>query len=317
MPIEQSDIWFSDGSIVLEAEGTQFKVHQSLLARHSQVFAGMFTIPTPEDQPLVDRCPVVLLHDSKEDVRHMLLAVYDRSYAADITKPIPYVVVRAMIRMGRKYEIEHLRDEGVGRIKRKLPGTREETAKWLLDPTGTLTFVLERPAMLNMIINCARECDIQTVLPMAYLLCALSPMNDLLYGPQTHPEDPGSRSERLSEDALRICIAGREKVITGYGEVFQFADSPWARNPDCKNPTACREWALLLSNSLWRPRPQLSYLLLDWNRLVKKERYLALLCPSCLSVCKREYEQKRDTFWEEVPGYFGLPGWEDLKDFGG
>ncbi|KAF6757799.1 hypothetical protein DFP72DRAFT_224824 [Ephemerocybe angulata] len=313
MPIEQSDIWFSDGSIVLEAEGTQFKVHQSLLARNSQVFAGMFTIPTPEDQSLVDRCPVVLLHDSKEDVRHMLLALYDRSYAAD-AKLTPFDLVRAMIRMGRKYEIEHLRNEGVGRIKREVPGTLEGI-KWLWDSNIWIS-IFKEPGLVTMIVNCAWECDIQTVLPMAYLLCTLSPMNHL-YDIQTQPKDQGSLSERLSADALHICIAGREKVITAYGDVFQFVDAPRAGNPDCQNPTACRERALLLSNSLWRPRPKLSYLLLDWNGLVKEERYLALLCPSCLSVCKRGYEQKRNTFWEQVPGYFELPGWEDLKDFGG
>ena len=78
----RSDIWYSDGSIVLQAENVQFKVHQTVLAKHSKVFADMLAVgdPDPAEQ-LVNGCPLVVIQDSAEDVRHMLSILYNDRYA--------------------------------------------------------------------------------------------------------------------------------------------------------------------------------------------------------------------------------------------
>ncbi|KAJ7187910.1 hypothetical protein C8R46DRAFT_4465 [Mycena filopes] len=39
--IRSNTIWHSDGSVVLQAQGTQFRVHWSLLAMHSSFFRDM------------------------------------------------------------------------------------------------------------------------------------------------------------------------------------------------------------------------------------------------------------------------------------
>jgi len=73
------DYWFEDGSIILQAESTQFRVHKSLLARHSAVFKDMFEVPRPADgEPLVEGCLVVHLSVTAEDVEHMICSLYDR-----------------------------------------------------------------------------------------------------------------------------------------------------------------------------------------------------------------------------------------------
>ena len=74
----RSDVWFDDGSVVLQAENIQFKVHRSVLCRHSSVFRDVFSMPHPKDEPTVDSCPVIYLQDSAEDLKHMLLALYDK-----------------------------------------------------------------------------------------------------------------------------------------------------------------------------------------------------------------------------------------------
>ena len=84
-PSQHVELWFSDGSVVLQAESTLFRVHKSQLARRSIVFSDMFTLP----QPVVstshatfsdeshEGCPVVRLHDTAADVANLLLALYD------------------------------------------------------------------------------------------------------------------------------------------------------------------------------------------------------------------------------------------------
>lgn len=50
-PLRPQDIvrytrfWYDDGSVVIQAENTQFRVHRSILAAQSDVWATMFSIP--------------------------------------------------------------------------------------------------------------------------------------------------------------------------------------------------------------------------------------------------------------------------------
>jgi hypothetical protein len=73
----RSDFWFSDGNIVLISSSAAFKVHRGHLARHSEVFNDLFSIPQPEDQELLDGCLWVELHDCPSDVFYFLKALYD------------------------------------------------------------------------------------------------------------------------------------------------------------------------------------------------------------------------------------------------
>lgn len=75
--IIRSDVWYDDGNVVLQAQGTQFKFYRGILAHSSPVFKDMFTIPQPAsvDTQLVDGCPVVHLFDLAEDVKYILRAL--------------------------------------------------------------------------------------------------------------------------------------------------------------------------------------------------------------------------------------------------
>jgi hypothetical protein len=44
--------------------------------KHSPVFADLFSISHPSDEPTVEGCPTVELQDSPEDIKHVLLALY-------------------------------------------------------------------------------------------------------------------------------------------------------------------------------------------------------------------------------------------------
>ncbi|KAF7966722.1 hypothetical protein HWV62_37289 [Athelia sp. TMB] len=62
----QSDIWFEDGNIVIQAERTQFKVYRGVLVEHSSVLKDMFLVPQPPSggKGSVEGCPVVQVSDS-------------------------------------------------------------------------------------------------------------------------------------------------------------------------------------------------------------------------------------------------------------
>jgi hypothetical protein len=72
------DLWFEDGNIVLITSNIAFRVHRSILSRHSRVFRNMLTIPQPADSLKVEDCPVMHLSDSGDDVQYFVNALYDR-----------------------------------------------------------------------------------------------------------------------------------------------------------------------------------------------------------------------------------------------
>ena len=73
------NFWFDDGTVVLQVEGTQFRVHRSILARYSPVFNDLFQDPQPErdKSEWVDGCPTVCMSgDTKDDWDHVLSFIY-------------------------------------------------------------------------------------------------------------------------------------------------------------------------------------------------------------------------------------------------
>lgn len=78
----RSDFWFLDGNIVIIAGQAAFKVHRGQLERHSEVFNGLFSVPQPAEQDLLDGCLWVELHDRPSDVFYFLSALYDGLYVS-------------------------------------------------------------------------------------------------------------------------------------------------------------------------------------------------------------------------------------------
>lgn len=93
-----TQFWFHDGSVVLQAEDTQFRVHDSVLSLHSEIMKDCFSCPQPEDEPKVEGCPVVHLSDLAKDIENMcalLYAVYRYVFSLPFTIQDGYVFFQA------------------------------------------------------------------------------------------------------------------------------------------------------------------------------------------------------------------------------
>jgi len=71
------EVWFQDGTLIIEAEGSLFRVYGGLLGAESPVFHDMLEFPQPEGAESIDGCPVVHLSDSAPDVNCFLKALFD------------------------------------------------------------------------------------------------------------------------------------------------------------------------------------------------------------------------------------------------
>ena len=79
MAVQQQDLYFDDGNVVIEAQGTVFRVYRGLLSRHSPVFASMLALPPEAESSMdtYDGCAMVHCSDSTHNMEAFLKALYD------------------------------------------------------------------------------------------------------------------------------------------------------------------------------------------------------------------------------------------------
>ena len=143
LPTRHPDFWFHDGSIILQVETKLFKIHQTILANHSEIFAGLFDMPPPPPSPplgsetdsgdqVLEGCRVIVLSgDSEKDMEDLLRAVYDPSYFEDnfssiVDMDAVLTFVSGILRLSTKYLIRSLRVRCIGILATRLPATFEE-----------------------------------------------------------------------------------------------------------------------------------------------------------------------------------------------
>ncbi|KAF7362313.1 BTB domain-containing protein [Mycena venus] len=167
--IMRSEIWYDDGSVVLQAQQLQFRVHWAVLAQHSPFFREMRGLPQPPDQPSVEGCPIVELSDDVVDVEFLLKALYTPTFLCQTALPLQ--AIAALIRVGRKYEFRELFDLAVARLTFEYPATLDEYDKLFINWRYTPTRIVPHDGLQFDIISLARENNIVSVLPLCILSC--------------------------------------------------------------------------------------------------------------------------------------------------
>ena len=73
------DVWFDDGTVVLQAETTVFKVYRGVLKAQSPFFNDLFALPQQDSEQLekYGDCPLVTMPDLAADARVFLKAIFD------------------------------------------------------------------------------------------------------------------------------------------------------------------------------------------------------------------------------------------------
>ncbi|KAF8216788.1 hypothetical protein K438DRAFT_1747955 [Mycena galopus ATCC 62051] len=199
--ITRSELWNRDGSVVLQAENTQFRVHWSVLERNSSVFREMQGLPQPPEQPTVEGCPVVTLSDDPVDLEFLLKVL---TFLKQSALPLP--IIGALIRLGRKYDFQDLFHSAVTHLTSEYPATLEEYDA-MSDDFKTIEWYL---GVHFDVISLASENNILSVLPCAYS-CILKAfdLNELFDGIARRDGTVAS----LSGLDFRRCVVARERLL--------------------------------------------------------------------------------------------------------
>ncbi|KIJ97691.1 hypothetical protein K443DRAFT_630675, partial [Laccaria amethystina LaAM-08-1] len=179
--------YFLDGSVIIIIDVSAFKVHQSVLSRHSDVFAGMWGVSQPRGIPDIDGCPTAELQDNVSDFTDTL-----KSLTVPIQRPCLYPILTYFDNLPpnadlttlltflsgitTKCNMQQLRNKCIALLCQKFPSTLSGCAVIAQQYQYT-------PSTTVRLIPLARETNIPEVLPWAYYICTQMSIPDLLINP--------------------------------------------------------------------------------------------------------------------------------------
>lgn len=289
-PPHRNDLWYDDGSVVLKARGDLFRVHGSILSQKSFVFEIM--IAQVEDTETLEGCPVVALDDDAEELRQLLLTIYEISYFDDNAQYFVYLC--AVLRLSTKYEIKRLRGLALQRLKRGVPTTLASFD----DPEYQDDRATAQKNAL-VVINLAWETNCLELLPCAYYYCSRLPASTIF---------EGSGGVTLALPDITACILGKEQLLNMQRQTthpFLYTLPKSKSGSRCKD--CCEGNDRLLLEYLQRQdfrRPCTFEQFIDWEKIGA--------CKSCASPHQSAHTKGRQEAWAQLPGIFGLESWEKI-----
>ncbi|KAJ7612069.1 hypothetical protein FB45DRAFT_843338 [Roridomyces roridus] len=324
------ELWFDDGSIIVQAGNSQFRVHRSILAACSPVFKDMLSFPQPADAELVEGCPVVHLPDAPEEVTVFLKAIFLPDYFMPFPAKTEFGMIRGCLRLGHKYGVEHLRLRAMihfsSRFRTTLSqwdtsscpyvyGESEFTGPWNLPQPQIISWLtLDTPTMCSC-IQLAREVDAPWILPVAFYL-----LSHRLTQKSTMTLMEVIRGNLGNDATSHLSTQDQESFLYGHIRQTQFLTtsilgcfSEPVKILDCKWPVRCLEGRLSAVNSVRETFSAFPSMPLDVWGEDDWEEFAQRLCPSCLAFLRVKHQDTRREFWDDLPRMYGLPPWPELE----
>ncbi|KAH6907599.1 hypothetical protein BKA70DRAFT_1283492 [Coprinopsis sp. MPI-PUGE-AT-0042] len=318
--VRSTNFWFDDGNLVLQAEGTQFKVHRGLLARHSCVLRDMLSLPQPSQQQdlqeqSIDGCPVVVLCDKAKYWAELLGVLYDGHRYIAGGKALPFPLVDATLRLGHKYEFDGLKQAALECLSKQFPVEREKfnfSADKAMDEAREDTFCyLDDDHSFNDVIELAAQLRLDRLLPTIYLqaLILASESPDFLYA--VAKSRSGEITE-LSRSQQKVLVKSHARLASAVSQ-HQLACLVNKTTPNrysCSQLAACSNAIRTRIVETWIPMPKfhLAFNAFDGSLLGDGA------CGNCKAALNLQFEEGKRSLWSELPQVFGLPPWGELKN---
>ncbi|KAJ7056070.1 hypothetical protein C8F01DRAFT_1062289 [Mycena amicta] len=307
--IRADGLYFQDCGLVIQAENVVFRVSSDFLAVQSPIFRDMLSIPAPADAERYDGCLIVHLPDSAEDISTLLKALIYHDFFEPVPADTTFSILSAVLRMSDKYDVATLRRRAIAHLDAAHPTI---LAGFDALPKPQAAFL--RPSDMNNqayvhveIAILARRLSLDWILPMAfYRICRLKSARAVLL------------SSLDLEDKLRVIESGRSFLSEERNKIL---DCFWSRPSGClAGDRSCHDKQLAV-----RKDTEIRFMQFhNGNRLLPLDFFgntpmqswtnaQLPVCAHCLAEVKRLHEMARQSFWDSLPGFFGLPGWVELE----
>ncbi|KAJ7162447.1 hypothetical protein C8R46DRAFT_1000449 [Mycena filopes] len=297
-PIRSADFWFDDGTIVLQAGPTIYRVYRGLLASRSTVFHDTFSIPQPpEETNLIEGCPVVQLHDTSKDLTYFLKALHNHSSYK--TCPVANIYeLSSVLRLSDKYDVPTLRATMISILSDVYPTT---LTAW--DARSTPPGYTVRRSHHVAALNLALKMNIRPILPIVmYSICVHVGVAEII------ARKPPNELRIADADYKIKCAEGWPKLVAvGRKELDYLRRDEDLDEEDCEDIAACdAERFRWLGFELDEDRddPLTDSNADAWSHFK--------LCAKCHSTAKERWTAARKELWDDLPRIFGLGTWKEL-----
>ncbi|KLO06117.1 hypothetical protein SCHPADRAFT_883109 [Schizopora paradoxa] len=304
-PQQHEILWFPDGNIVLSTDVYLFKLYKGLLSMKSSVFRDMFDLVDAgagrDDDDMVqemyDGVPLVtLVGDRGEDVVHLMRAVFEHDFYHRDDKNTPLDVVTALLVLSTKYDFRELRKEVVMQISQQYPMSLKDFD--YIDRYEAPLFGRPQSECDITLLKGAYNAGVDALLPILFLHCASQSMVSIL-----------CEVNSMNPECLCILLKGREKLGTRVDQfLMDLPERLQETSKVCKSSNAdiCKKGHYI----------ELSLLARSYYRHTQFDLLYDFLhseCKSCATSVEKQVNKNRKEIWEEIPSYFGYPGWDDAK----
>ncbi|KAF8064857.1 hypothetical protein FPV67DRAFT_158026 [Lyophyllum atratum] len=290
-----TEFWFSDGSIIVIVENTAFRIHKSILSRHSDVFSDLFTVPQPQTgSEKIDGVEAVRLTDDLSGFTDVIRALYEPFHfdklASNTDLAMLIEFVSGILRISTKYNILCLREKCIAVLKTKFPSSLSACDKLLSSGYKYIASTIVRAIPL------ARETNVPEILPWAFYISTNISHEALL-------ED-----SILSWQDKTLCLVGKNHLWEKQKSVTHKFLFEFSKAPNCCSYPSCQSRLPPLMS--WRRTEELRG---SPHPLNQFEEWDSLkVCSKCLEHIQAQHQKGRESVWKSLPTIFGLGTWDDI-----
>ncbi|KAJ7232026.1 hypothetical protein B0H12DRAFT_203163 [Mycena haematopus] len=313
-PTRVEELWFSDGSLVVQAEQSCFRVFRTTLAARSSVFNDMLAFRQPPDTETIDGCPVVRLPDSAKDVTCFFRAIFDSSFFESYPGKVSFEDALSIARLSHKYAVDYLLRRALVHLSHDFPTTLPEFDAISEICCSTDFRAIAGGSLISApyiaVIHLARQVNALWMLPMAFYMLASA--NKQTIGEVLGCEMFNSHPAKLGGDDIIIFITGSVILARLEHEAVSFLYSV-DNNTNCTEGSRCNTDRLSalaqVQNSIANAAPPdpLDVCLRAWDASS------GYCCAQCDEFLYEAHGEARLLIWDKLPGICGLPPWPELE----
>jgi hypothetical protein len=208
----------------------------------------------------------------------------------------------AYLRLGRKYEIEHLRTEALTVLSMAFPSTCNG---FLALPDNGQSFIAPYPALFFDVIALAREVGKLDILPAAYFsYCRSYQIDEVLGGIK---REDGTLAVLSAEDQKSLLRGWHALVENLAGQSLYWILEDAALECEKQSCDLARKTVFLNLFTRGHQTPDISISVSKWDIRWEKD-----LCKQCRVACARLHKEGSYVKWSQLPEMFDLPDWNDL-----
>ncbi|KAF8156583.1 hypothetical protein B0H34DRAFT_750349 [Crassisporium funariophilum] len=303
-PQRVANLWFDDATIIFQSENKLFRVHRSILSSQSSVFREMFDMP-PATNPvnIMDGCVLIQLPDPATSIQYFFKAIFDASFFEAPPTPTKLDIVLAIARLSHKYNVRFLRRRALAHLESyfalaQISSKRRCNAQSLIAMSGGETNIEEDLEILQIVF----ETDAHWLLPLILYKIA---RHDLL-NVMKSPKWASLRGSRIHDICIASCIHQTRALASTFADLLPLPFD------NCLEREKCLGLSRYLTKKMLKftegdPFEEMEF----WDEIHRREYF----CTNCGAHFDLESTVRaKDTFWENLPQFCGLPPWKILHE---